>query len=556
MKPWTIFLAVCAFLCATPLGAASTAWQSNEHGRVRLLSEYKVAPKSGEILLGLHFQPKPGWYVYWKDPGEAGIPPRVNWTHTHGLSNLEILFPQPTKFLLPGNITEYGYEGESVYPIRAVIKGGAIQITARLSYLTCNTSCVPYTYTFSLDVPQGNNPVVDPEAESLIQRSLSRVPPKGMTDAEIKAGAPAKRKNLNEPIPAPSGSPALLGMLLVAFLGGLILNVMPCVLPVLSIKLTGLLQHSGQSHSTVVKGALASAAGILVSFQGLAVAAVLARQAGHAIGWGIQFQNPVFVTFLLIVVLLFALNLWGIFEINMPHVVGRFATTYGYHETLTAHFMSGLFATLLATPCSAPFLGTAMGFALSQSSQTILVIFLAVGMGMALPYFSLAVFPQAIHWLPKPGHWMLSLKKVLALFLLATAAWLGWVLYQQMRHTPPSAESISEGLAWESFDEASIQRYLRQGKPVFVDVTADWCVTCKYNERFVLGDAEVRAELSRQNVVMMKADWTNHDQAIANYLMKHGRAGIPFYAFYRPGRPPVLLSEFLTKTQVLKALQS
>jgi suppressor for copper-sensitivity B len=197
-----------------------------------------------------------------------------------------------------------------------------------------------------------------------------------------------------------------------------------------------------------------------------------------------------------------------------------------------------------------------MGFALSQSSQTILVVFLAVGIGMAFPYLLLAVFPQAIHWLPKPGHWMLSLKKGLALLLLATAAWLGWVLYQQSHHETPSAASTSEGLVWESFDEGVIQGYLRKGRPVFVDVTADWCVTCKYNERFVLGDTEVRAELTRQNVVLMKADWTNHDQTIANYLMKHGRAGIPFYAFYRPGQSPVLLSEFLTKAQILKALQS
>src|SRR5438105_1048448 len=246
--------------------AAATTWQSNEHGRVRLLSEYNVAPESGEILLGLHFQPAPGWYVYWKDPGEAGIPPRVNWASTHGLSNLEILFPQPTKLILPGDIIEYGYEGESVYPIRAVIKGGAIHITAKLSYLTCNTSCVPYTYTFKLDLPQGKTPVVDQESQSLIRSALGRVPPKGMSDAEIKAKAPVVHKNPGEPMAESSGSPALLGILFVAFIGGLILNIMPCVLPVLSIKLTGLLQHSGQSHATVVKGALASAAGILVSF--------------------------------------------------------------------------------------------------------------------------------------------------------------------------------------------------------------------------------------------------------------------------------------------------
>ncbi len=143
----------------------------------------------------------------------------------------------------------------------------------------------------------------------------------------------------------------------------------------------------------------------------------------------------------------------------------------------------------------------------------------------------------------------------MALLLLATAVWLGWVLNMQIGHVTTEAPRVTAGLMWERFDEVAIMSYLAKGRPVFVDVTADWCVTCKYNERFVLSDNDVRAELTRQNVVMMKADWTNHDQAIADYLMKHGRAGIPFYAFYRPGRPPVLLSEFLTKAKVLRVLQ-
>ncbi len=536
--------------------AASTAWQSNPHGRVRLISAYNVAPQNGEILLGLHFQPAPGWYLYWKDPGEAGIPPRVNWANTHGLAREELLFPQPTKFILPGDIIEYGYEGETVYPVRAAVGKGAVKIQAKLSYLTCDTSCVPYTYTFHLDLPNAPKPELDPEAQNMVLTFLARVPPKEITHEEIKSRAVAYHKIPGEShAPLLPRSPALLGMLFVAFLGGLILNVMPCVLPVLSIKLTGLLRHSGQSSSYVVKSALASAAGILVSFEGLALAAVFARKAGHAIGWGIQFQNPFFVIFLLIVVLLFALNLWGLFEIKTPRWVGHFATTYGYHETLPAHFVSGLFATLLATPCSAPFLGTALGFALSQSSRTIVAIFFAVGTGMALPYLLLAVFPQSIFWLPKPGNWMLRLKKVLSILLLATASWLGWVLYQQIVHKPSGAPDINAGLTWNNFDEAAIQRYLKAGVPVFVDVTADWCVTCKYNERFVLSDAEVVSEFNRRGVVMMKGDWTNGNPVIAAYLMKNGRAGIPFYALYYPHKPPVTLSEFLTKQKVLRELR-
>ncbi len=570
------FVLLLTFHVPRSANAASTAWQTNPHGRVRLISAHNRVPKTGEVLLGFQFQPISSWYLYWKDPGESGIPPKVDWTKTRGLARVQLLFAQPSKFILPGDIIEYGYEDETVYPVRATVIGDTIKIQAKLSYLTCDTSCVPYTYTFNLDLPIADNPEVDQEAQNLIQTFLARVPPKEMTDSQIKSRAVVYHKIPGQPLAPPlPRSPALFGMLLVAFLGGLILNVMPCVLPVLSIKLTGFLQHSGQSSSVVVKSALASAAGILVSFEGLALAAILVRKAGHAIGWGIQFQNPYFVIFLFIVVLLFALNLWGVFEINAPRWVGHFATTYGYHETLPAHFVSGLFATLLATPCSAPFLGTALGFALSQSSRIIVSIFFAVGTGMALPYLLLAVFPQSIFWLPKPGNWMLWLKKLLSILLLATASWLGWVLFNQLKPAPLRApahtgrgdeinsprplqggEGVGEGgISWVDFDESTINRYLREGKPVFVDVTADWCVTCKYNERFVLNDAEVMAEFKCRRVVMMRADWTNGNAVIAAYLMKNGRAGIPFYALYYPHRQPITLSEFLTKEKVLRELR-
>src|SRR5258706_7650799 len=208
---------------------------------------------------------------------------------------------------------------------------------------------------------------------------------------------------------------------------------MPCVLPTLSIKLLGLLQHSGQSRNTVVRHTLASAAGILASFIALALAAIAARSTGHAIGWGIQFQEPLFVGFLALIIFLFALNLLGTFEVGFPRIFRQFAVTFGRGETLSAYFVSGVFATLLATPCSAPFLGTAMGFALSQSPAIILAIFTAVGGGMALPYFILAAFPHSLHWLPKPGPWMIHLKTILGFFLAATVVWLGFVLSSQIQ---------------------------------------------------------------------------------------------------------------------------
>jgi suppressor for copper-sensitivity B len=246
---------------------------------------------------------------------------------------------------------------------------------------------------------------------------------------------------------------------------------------------------------------------------------------------------------LAVIVFLFALNLWGVFEIGLPRIFGRFAVAYGQDETATAHFLSGLFATILATPCSAPFLGTAMGFALTQSSSTILAAFAVAGCGMALPYFVLSVFPSSLRWLPRPGAWMIKLKMFFGILLAGTTVWLVWVFLQEVR---PARQ--------EPFDETRIQTLVAEGKPVLVDVTADWCVTCKYNERFILRSSEVKRALSRGNVVILRADWTSRDEAIRRYLAKFGRSGIPFYAYYAPGKDPVTLSEFLTKKQVLDVL--
>jgi thiol:disulfide interchange protein len=539
-------------LVSPGLFAASSELQTNPHSSVRLLASQNQVPASGELLLGLHFKPIDKWYVYWKNPGEAGYPPTVDWKGSRGFANPEFLWPAPVRIVLPGPIEEFGYEGEVIYPVRVKLTGKPVQVRAQVSYLICYTSCIPYRVNLALDIPAAPSPKKDPESSALIEKFLAQVPSPEKTDEQIMREArtvyvtPGEEQSATTPR-------SLLWILLLGFLGGVILNVMPCVLPVLSIKLAGLLQHSGQSAAYIIKSSLASALGILVSFEALALVAILARRAGHAIGWGIQFQNPFFVTFLMLVVLFFALNLWGVFEIQMPRFLGRVATRKGDQESFAAHFVSGLFATLLATPCSAPFLGTAMGFALSQKDPIILATFASVGIGMALPYLILAAFPKSVRWLPKPGAWMITLKKGLALLLVATAAWLGWVLYQQIGAKRMAAE---QNAAWMTFDETAISKHVSAGRPVFVDVTADWCVTCKYNERFVLSDPRVMKEFEKQNMVLMKADWTNRDAIIAAYLMRHGRAGIPFYAYYRPGKPAVLLSEFLTVNQVLKTLQA
>jgi suppressor for copper-sensitivity B len=414
-------------------------------------------------------------------------------------------------------------------------------------------------------------------------------------------------KSPSPPATAGQSPRSFISFLILGVLGGLLLNAMPCVLPVLSLKILGLVKSRGQGRVHVVSGSLATAAGILVSFWALALAAVVARLAGATVGWGVQFQEPTFVTFLTIVVLLFCLNLWGVFEVPLPARLANWAATSG-GEGLPGHFTAGLFATLLATPCSAPFLGTAVGFALSQSTAVIFATFSAVGIGMALPYLLLALSPGAVKVLPKPGPWMDRFRSFMGFLLAAAAVWLLYVLSSQVSRErlafielalllvalflwlrskspkgsawsaiaivglllsiggslvlsatseAPSSQTTSRTphlISWVPFDRQEAESLAAEGRLVFVDVTADWCFTCKVNERLVLETEEIAAAFAQFQVVPMKADWTNRDESIADFLTAHGKYGIPFYLLYRPGREPHLFSELLTREAVVSVV--
>lgn len=397
-------------------------------------------------------------------------------------------------------------------------------------------------------------------------------------------------------------APGLLLMLGIALLGGLILNVMPCVLPVLAIKLMGALEHAGAGRAAVRRGFAASAAGIIVSFLALATMAIGLKSAGIAVGWGIQFQQPIFVGAMAMVMALFAANLWGAFEIAAPDAVGKAgaALSGGGKDGIGNAFWTGVLATALATPCSAPFVGSALSFALSRGGGEIMAIFGAMGVGLALPYLLTALFPGVARVLPRPGQWMNVVRRVLAVAVALTGVWLLWVLYRQAGLLATSgalvaaavlvialtkaqgarrwvyvAASFAGGaalvatlatapkqagadrLAWAPFDQAEIARQVSAGNVVLVDVTADWCVTCKWNKAAVLSRDPV-ATLLETDVMPMQADWTRPDPMIADYLAQHGRYGIPFNIVYGPGAPkgeplPELLSAEAVQAAINKA---
>lgn len=403
------------------------------------------------------------------------------------------------------------------------------------------------------------------------------------------------------------GDLATLGfMLLVALAGGLILNLMPCVLPVLSLKLMSVVGHGGGDAREVRIGFLASAAGILASFLLLALGALALRQAGMAVGWGIQFQQPVFIAGMAAILVLFACNMMGWFEFSGPRWAFDAAETRAASHGVTGHFLTGALATLLATPCSAPFLGTAIGFALSRGALEIVAVFLALGVGLASPYLLIAAFPRLATRMPRPGRWMLHLRRVLGVALALTALWLLGVLATQqgpltagavasilatlalgfafadrlpapLRRVAPAAVALlviatvgvaavlprggaGDGISakddyWIVFDEQAIPARVARGEIIFVDVTADWCITCKANKALVLSRGEVARKLGGGAIVAMRADWTRPDPAISRYLARFGRYGIPFNVVYGPGAPQgVALPELLTSDTVLAAL--
>ena len=397
-----------------------------------------------------------------------------------------------------------------------------------------------------------------------------------------------------------SGGPGLLLMLGIALLGGLILNVMPCVLPVLAIKLMGALEHASAGRAAVRRGFAASAAGIIVSFLVLAGLAIGLKSAGVAVGWGIQFQQPFFVGAMAMVMALFAANLWGAFEIEAPDAIGRAGAALSGtgKDGIGNSFWTGVLATALATPCSAPFVGSALSFALSRGSGEILAIFAAMGAGLALPYLLTALFPAVARILPRPGAWMNIVRRVLAIAVALTGAWLLWVLFRQagiaatlgalaaavllvialMKSDGPRRWAMAAGafvmggvlvttlasapktdgparFAWAPFDRAEITRRVASGEVILVDVTADWCVTCKWNKAAVLSREPVAA-LLETNVIPMQADWTRPDPIIANYLASFGRYGIPFNVVYGPSAPNgVPLPELLNADAVLQGIE-
>lgn len=396
---------------------------------------------------------------------------------------------------------------------------------------------------------------------------------------------------------------SLLKVIGLALLGGLILNIMPCVLPVLGMKLSSVISAKGLERRQIRAQFIASALGILVSFWLLAGFLALLKVSGQALGWGVQFQSPWFIGAMMIITGLFAANMLGLFEIRLSSNTNTWLATRG-GNSYGGHFVQGMFATLLATPCSAPFLGTAVAFALGANYLTLFAIFTALAVGMAAPWLLIALFPQLANALPKPGIWMNTVKTIFGLMMLVTSLWLlslmanffslkivivigvialALLLSQLWRIKGKRATLLTVGFLiivtaigliigsltadkwakplpqdhhWTPLNVEQIKQDVAQGKTVFVDVTADWCITCKANKVGVILQEPVYSALDQENIVLMRGDWTKPSDYVTNFLQSHGRFGVPFNIVYGPEAPNgTELPVILTSEQVLDALK-
>lgn len=406
---------------------------------------------------------------------------------------------------------------------------------------------------------------------------------------------------------------SFLTYLLLAFLGGLILNVMPCVLPVISIKLFGLISHANESRARILKHNIFYTLGVLTTFLLLAAAIVILKSTGEQVGWGFQLQSPTFIAITVIVLFVFALNLFGLFEFSTPggKSLGNIQTSSGF----AGDFFGGVIATILSTPCSAPFLGTALTFAFTSSTTTIFLVFTAIGLGLAFPFLLTGFFPATIKILPKPGMWMEHVKKFLGLTLLLTMIWLldvfisltagnipllklltlliflffafysqkniakrtFWkltyfaipVLFSVSLLTSPMAvkegtstagasdllqEKKLEGLPWQKWSEEKMKELAEQNKLVFVDFTAKWCFTCKVNEKLVINTSSFKKLVDEHDIQLLLGDWTKYDPVIGAYLKKHGYVGVPAYFIQKPDGTLVALGETITIGKIKKHL--
>ncbi len=593
-----------------------------------LLFGKKSESNPAEILLGLKVNLLPKWKIYWRNPGDAGLPPEINFNNADNIKSAKLLYPNPKRFAFFG-IETFGYEKKVIFPLEIILEqqekvmSGILELNAQI----CSDICVPVTHKFNLNelnldneskmqleeiimyknqVPRlaehnlklissnfeenklkitfENNLNIKPY-DIIIEDSKGNIYSKPyyslkknllnlsinltnknkynftglkftfLTDnysyqASTRNLTILKTNNVLNNIDNPLG----FQILLIAFIGGFILNFMPCVLPVLSLKMIQLVSLSSKSRKVYNKKLFFNILGILTTFFLLATITYFIKTSGNLVGWGIQFQNPYFLIFMIILTSFFALNLLGIFHYFLPAKLLSILSYKG--EGFFGDFLTGMFLTFLATPCTAPLVGTAIGFALSGSAIEIYSVLLIMGFGLSLPLILFGLFPRMISFIPKPGNWLTIFKKLMAILLLITSLWLINILVELQSNTNKfSKTNISDKsvINWNISGNISLPNQLvKEGKTVFIDITADWCLTCKVNKIFVIDTKEVSELFKKNNVIILRLDWTKPNEKIKKFLALKGRYGIPFNEIYSPLIPDGKIFPELLTVKVIR----
>src|SRR6516162_5727787 len=656
--------------------------------KAELVAETASVAPASTLWVDLHLAIAPGWHVYWRNPGDSGLPTAIDWRLPPGFSAGPISWPVPERFVQSG-IGNYGYSGATdllvpIPVVKEVETGGTAVLAADASWLVCADICIPGGAALSLKLPiAAELAATDPGATALFAEARRRLPFPAPFETRFAAGAddyrllvpesalaelrdptamffpndPTLLDHAAEPltdrrgggleivlkkaaakaaIPATldgvlalrgaggverafeiSANPAaalpaetvlaIWQALLLAFLGGIVLNAMPCVFPILSLKLLSLAKQAHGHRSEQLGHGPAYTAGVLLSFAALGGALLALRAGGRAIGWGFQLQTPVFVAVIAYLSFTMGLSLSGVVDFG-ARLAGTGSRLSG-RSGLTSTFFAGVLATVVATPCTAPFMGAALGFALIAPAAVAIGIFLSLGLGLAAPYLIATVTPGWQRLLPRPGAWMELVKQLLAFPLYGTVAWLIWVLIQEAgpaqslgalfgfvlvgfavwiygrtRLAAPLGRRLGVGLAavgtaaaiflaasltetdarmtnaaherlaYEPFTAQRLSLLEAMGKPVFVNLTASWCVTCLINERVALDSDAVRQAFAARGIVALKGDWTTQNPEITDLLQQFGRSGVPLYLLYGGKGEPVILPQILTAASVLDAL--
>lgn len=643
-----IFLALSilwsSFLWANPVETG--------HAKASLITNLQSSSQES-FFVGVRLEMQDGWHTYWENPGDSGNPFNARWSTDAGVIIENVSWPTPQTIPYPPLMT-YGYEGDVVFPFQVFrsLDTELTEISLDFDFLICADICIPEKATLTLDLTSASS-------SDLLDQAISALPTKLITtksyvnadELKVTFRSPKefssayifpRQSNLfaytpNQAITkideniyeitlplvqdeiesfsgiisldgqgfqfeeqiASAGGMSLWQAIFFALIGGLILNLMPCVFPVISLKVLSFVSMGGGDHAKIRNHALAFVGGVIFTFLSIATALMIIRSTGSMIGWGYQLQSPIVVGILTLIML--GIGMVLLTNINIASGLTNIGSSMQNRNDYSGSFFTGALAVVVASPCTAPFMGAALGYALLQPSFATLPIFLSLGLGFASPYLILAVKPQWISALPKSGPWMETLKQFFAFPMIATALWLMWVFMLQTSgdaliqllilglslglaiwmiaafqvrwkwigliltfiasiqifnnlpnntdKTTLSVEADSWSLSTESDLQANNQAYL-------INFTAAWCITCQTNEKVALARTTVQDYLAEQNIKYIKADWTNRNEDIAIGLAKYERSGIPLYIFWKPGmQNSKILPAVLTEDILIRSMQ-